>query len=136
LGRDADGRGELVGLLARESFVEARRADPEAPRAEEDARRAGVDARARFIARLRDFGAGVRAERVAVLRAARAFGRAAFRAEALRPGRDAFRVPFLLVLRRAFCVPDFALRFAITNVLSALSRLLPRRPEASLTVYP
>ena len=136
MGRDADGRGELVGLLAPESFVEARRADPEAPRAEEDARRVGADARTRFIARLRDFGAPLRAERAAVLRAARAFGRAAFRAEALRPGRDAFRVPFLLVLRRAFCVPDFALRFAITNVLSARPVFSTERPEETLTVYP
>jgi hypothetical protein len=76
--------------------------------------------------------------------ARRAFGRAAFLLEALRAGRDVRRCPaddfrelwrdFAWVLRPAFRLGAFALRFAITSVLSA-SPALPGRPEASLTVY-
>jgi hypothetical protein len=68
------------------------------------------------------------------LRAARVFGRAVFRDEALRAGRDVrFRAPadfcelrrdFAWVVRPAFRVPAFALRFAITDVLSASSKYL------------
>ncbi|MEO5740998.1 MAG: hypothetical protein ABIS29_10430 [Vicinamibacterales bacterium] len=72
----------------------------------------------RFGAALRRFGAALR-DAFAALRAARAFGRAVFLVDDLRAGRDAFRVAFLMVLRRAVRVPAFALRFDITNVLSA-----------------
>jgi len=128
----------------------------EAPRAEADARRVEADLRTlsfRLEACLADLSAVARraeaeapeARRRAVLRA-RAFGRAvrrrppdfpelwrdfAFCAEALRAGRDALRVAFLLVLRPAFRVPAFTLRFAIANVLSAshaVSQEDPRHP--------
>jgi hypothetical protein len=115
-GRDADARDGLFRPLP-----------AEAPRAAGEARRVEADGRAgavRFVAVARDFGAALR-DRFAVVRAARAFGRAAFRAEALRAGRDALRVALLVVLPAAFLLPAFALRFAITNVLSA-SRVLSR----------
>ena len=89
---------------------------------------------------MRDFAAALR-DGFAVLRAARAFGRAVrlravdflelWRDFAFRAGRDAFRFAFLLVLRPALRVPAFALRFAITNVLSVprvFSREDPRHP--------
>jgi hypothetical protein len=126
------GRGAAIreGLLA--AFF------GEVSRLEEDARRAAAEVRGR-AARLGD------ALRRAALRVARGFGRAvrrrvpdfpevrrdvAFRAEALRAGRDARRrslalpelwrdFAFLRALRPAFRVRVFALRFAITEVLSA-----------------
>jgi hypothetical protein len=76
--------------------------------------------------------------------ARRAFDRAAFLLEALRAGRDVRRRAaedfrelwrdFAWAFRPVFREDAFALRFAITNVLSA-SPALPGRPEASLTVY-
>jgi hypothetical protein len=125
LGRDAGGRDDRFVPFAPDLFGAAPRVEAEAPRAEDEAGRGEADARTRFGAALRDFGAVLRA-RVTVLRAARAFGRAvrrrAFDLPALwRDFRCRAAAPFARrrVLRPAFRVPAFALRFAITNVLSA-----------------
>jgi len=74
----------------------------------------------------------------------RAFGRVRFRGEALRAVRDGGRLAldffelrrdFIWLFRPDLRVPAFALRFAITGVLSAPGRRSVR-PRASLTVYP
>ncbi len=113
----------------------------EVARVDVDAFRAGAEVRRGadcFVVLLRDREAALRVG-FAVLRAPRAFGRAE-RPRAVdflelwrdfSAGRDAFRVAFLPVLRPALRVPAFALRFAITSVLSVpqvFSRDDPRHP--------
>jgi len=73
------------------------------------------------------FRRGVRLRAVA-----RAFDLTALREAPLRADRlGTRRVAVFFLLRAAFRAAAFALRFAITDVLSA-----SQRPEASLTVYP
>jgi hypothetical protein len=139
LGRDGEERGAFFAA----GRGEAVRAGVDAGRGEAEVRRcaAGVAVLVRdFEAVLREGFVVLRAPRD-VLRAPRDAGRAVcrravdfferWRAFAFCADRDARRVAVLLVLRPALRGPAFALRFAITNVLSVPrvhSREDPRHP--------